>query len=133
VLTPSQAEEALSTSFVYWKKVSPYRERAIEIYERRRRGQHWTDIATAYGVTRERARQIVSEHEEWLAGHIRARDEAEQPRATIVDADAIDLPLTRARLSSSDAKRRRMQRWWLKRYSIEELREMADAIASMLD
>jgi hypothetical protein len=113
--------------------MSPYRERAIDIYERRLRGQHWTEIAAASGVTPGRARQIVWEHEEWLAGHIRATDKAEQPGDAIADVGALDLPPTRALHRSGDAKRRRMQRWWLERYSLEELREMAGAIAELLD
>jgi hypothetical protein len=94
--------------------MSPYRERAIDIYERRRQGQQWKEIVAAFGVTRQRAQQIVMEHEEWLAGHRRARDEA-------------DRPPTRA-LRSSDPERRRMQRWWLERYSLDELLELGRMI-----
>jgi hypothetical protein len=113
--------------------MSPYRERAIDIYERRVRGQTWKDIAMVFGITCARAQQIVQEHEEWLAGHNRARKESEhglEPEP-IADKLALDLPPTRAvdlspRLSS--AERQRMQRWWLNRYSLEELLELGREI-----
>jgi hypothetical protein len=109
--------------------MSPYRERAIDIYERRLRGQHWTEIAAAFGVTRERAQQIVWEHEEWLAGHIRATDGAE-PGGAIADTDALDMPPTRALYRASGGKRRRMQRWWLEEsgLSSDELLEISQMI-----
>jgi hypothetical protein len=110
--------------------MSPYRERAMGIYERRLRGQNWTEITTAFAVTRERAQQIVWEHEEWLAGQVRAMRAAEQPLEAIADEEALDLPPIRALHRSSDAERCRMQRWWLERYSLDEIREMAAAIGA---
>jgi len=75
--------------------MTPYRERAVAIYERRRRGENWKEIAAAVGVTRERAQQIAREHEQWLSGHIRAWQETGQPLEAIADAYGLDLPLTR--------------------------------------
>jgi hypothetical protein len=116
--------------------MSPYRERAIGIYERRLRGESWKDIAVAFGVSCRRAQQIVREHEEWLAGHLRARNKTEQPLEAIADESALDLPPTRALHQSgpfSHPDRLRMQRWWLERYSLDELRDMAAAITQTLD
>lgn len=131
LLTPSQAEGAESTVSDYSEGMSPYRERASGICERRLRGQNWKEIALAVGVTSRRAQQIVHEHEEWLAGHIRARSELEQPREAIANELALDLPSTPAVETSrrlSSAQRRRMQRWWLERYSMEELLELGREI-----
>jgi hypothetical protein len=111
--------------------MSPYRERAIDIYERRLRGQNWKDIATDFDVTHGRAQQIVREHEEWLAGHIRVRKAAGQPLEAIAYDLARDLPPTRALRELrkvSDAERLRMQRWWLHRYTLEELIELGHEI-----
>jgi DNA-directed RNA polymerase sigma subunit (sigma70/sigma32) len=112
--------------------MSPYRERAIGIYDRRLQGESWKDIAAAFGVTCRRAQQIVREHEEWLAGHLHARNKTEQPLEAILDESALDLAPTWAvdtsRGLSSAERRRRMQRWWLDRYTLEELLELGREI-----
>jgi hypothetical protein len=109
--------------------MSPYRERAIGIYERRLRGQTWKEITLIFGITVERAQQIVREHEEWLVGHSRAGKESEQLLEPIADEVTVDLPPTRLVGQSTDLsdaeRRRRMRRWWLERYSREELLELA--------
>lgn len=111
--------------------MSPYREHAKGIYERRLRGQNWKEIAVACGVTHGRAQQIVREHEEWLAGHIRARRELGQPLEATADELALDLPPTRDLHQPSkpnDTDRLRMQRWWLDRYTLDELLELGREI-----